>query len=264
MARQQLRSNQLITTFGPGAMVDLPHNSIIIGGLESWRYDRDKPCEVTEPRLSAKLGRIFGTKSLRLKMPPPASDSPFVGGRITPGVGGYVFPHWFMVQKVELSPAKHKRRRLVHKDELTPKARFQLDKKSWPVVPIRFVRACRKGHVGDIQWREFVHGGPCLCHMPLWLEERGTTGDLSDIWIVCECGAIRCVRESAQEKALGGCNGSRPWLGDFDQKGCGEDNRLLIRTASNAYFPQVIVSDFHSGQPEQSRRDCSGDVGQPF
>jgi hypothetical protein len=240
MARQQLRSNQLITTFGPGAMVDLPYQSIIIGGLEHWTYQKDKPCLCEEPRLSVKLGRLFGKKSVELKTPPPASDSPFAAGAVTPGVGGFIFPHWFIVQKVELSPKKHKRRRLVQKSEITPSSKYEIEGKNHSVVPVRFVRACRKGHVGDIQWRGFVHCGEDLCHMPIWMEERGTTGDLSDIWIVCECGAVRCVREATHVNALGNCNGSRPWLGDTDEKGCGDPNRLLVRTASNAYFPQVM------------------------
>jgi hypothetical protein len=211
MARQQLRSNQLITTFGPGAMVDLPQQSIIIGGLEHWSYQKDKPCTCEEPRLSVKLGRLFGKKSVELKTPPPASENMFAAGTITPGVSGFIFPHWFIVQKVELSPKKHKCRRLVQKSELTPQSKFGIEGKNHSVVPVRFVRACRKGHVGDIQWRGFVHQGEDLCHMQIWMEERGTTGDLSDIWIICECGAERCVREATHEKALGICNGSRPW-----------------------------------------------------
>jgi hypothetical protein len=35
------------------------------------------------------------------------------------------------------------------------------------------------------------------------------------------------------------CNGSRPWLDDKDTV-CGEPNRLLLRNASNAYFPQML------------------------
>ena len=43
-----------------------------------------------------------------------------------------------------------------------------------------------------------------------------------------------------QTKALGNCDGSRPWLGPYTKEPCGEPNRLLIRTASNAYFPQLM------------------------
>jgi len=240
MSRQQLRANQLIHTFGPGSMVDLPANSIIVAGLERWSYDGSKVCDVIEPRLSAKIGRIFGRKSIPLKCPPPSPENVFVQGQRPSGVGGYIFPHWFIVQYVELSPGKHKRRRLVYKDELNDRSKFFVDDKARSVVPVRFVRACRKGHVGDIQWRLFVHRGEDMCFLPIWMEERGTTGDLSDIWIVCQCGANRCVREATHQEALGKCNGSRPWLADFDLDKCGEDNRLLIRTASNAYFAQVL------------------------
>ena len=76
-----------------------------------------------------------------------------------------------------------------------------------------------------------------------WIEERGTSGDLSEVWIRCECGkAKRSVGEAAmmQTLALGNCDGSRPWLGPYTKEPCGEPNRLLIRTASNAYFPQLM------------------------
>ena len=32
----EIRQSQLITTYGPGARVDLPKQSVVIGGLESW------------------------------------------------------------------------------------------------------------------------------------------------------------------------------------------------------------------------------------
>jgi hypothetical protein len=46
--------------------------------------------------------------------------------------------------------------------------------------------------------------------------------------------------------ALGFCKGWRPWLGNNSREQCGGGdsgtliNRLLIRSASNAYFPQVL------------------------
>ncbi len=35
-AHGQIRQGQLITTYGPGALIDLPRDSAIIGGLETW------------------------------------------------------------------------------------------------------------------------------------------------------------------------------------------------------------------------------------
>lgn len=246
MSRSQLRANQILTTFGPGAMVDLPEKSVIIGGLHKWVYEKDKPCIVEEPRLAAKLARLlrrqddsFKRMTIQLRTPPPSADVMYQKGQVTPGVTGYEFPHWHIVQFVELSPKKHRRRRLVLNTSLEKNGRFKFKDKSQSVVPVRFVRACRKGHVGDIQWREFAHGGTTACQQDLWMEERGTTGDLSDVFIVCECGAERCMREAAQPGTLGKCNSSMPWLDDFDSP-CKESNRLLVRTASNAYFAQTL------------------------
>jgi hypothetical protein len=74
------------------------------------------------------------------------------------------------------------------------------------------------------------------------MEERGTSGDLDEIWIVCDCGAARAMSQAARMelRALGSCNGSRPWLGAGTRESCDQANRLLIRSASNAYFPQPL------------------------
>ncbi|MBM3793881.1 MAG: DUF1998 domain-containing protein [Acidobacteria bacterium] len=240
--RSQLRSNQIITTFGPGAMVDLPEKSVIVAGLHEWHYKKDKPCLIKEPRLAAKVGRLLNRPSVELRSPPPAEDLRFTKGMVQPAITGYVFPHWFIVQKTEKTPAAHRRRRLVLRDQLKNGRFFDSsDKKTYSVVPVRFVRACCKGHVGDIAWRNFAHRGADICAADLWIEERGTSGDLSEIWIVCECGANRCMREAAEHDShsLLMCNGSRPWLDDKDSA-CDQPNRLLLRNASNAYFPQLL------------------------
>ena len=246
MSRQQIRSNQLITTFGPGAMVDLPDKSIIVAGLDEWAYEGHKHCLVDEPRLAAKIARLlrksypgFRGQSIELRTPPPAGEAMFQRGQIMPGVTGFIFPHWFISQKVDISPEKNRRRQLVIQQQLEESGRFRINGKAFPVVPVRFVRACKNGHVGDIKWRDFAHHGATSCQMNLWMEERGSTGDLTDVWIICECSARRCLRDATEPGSLGQCNGSRPWLDDSEGF-CKEANRLLIRTASNAYFPQTL------------------------
>ena len=70
-----------------------------------------------------------------------------------------------------------------------------------------------------------------------------TSGDLAEIVVRCECGSQRPLGEAAfaERRLLGHCDGSRPWLGPYYAKeACGEPNRLLVRSASNAYFPQVM------------------------
>jgi len=234
----QLRQSQVITTFGPGAMLDLPNHSVLVGGLDYWTGRGE---EIHEPRLVAKLLPLVDVSSLKLFTPPPDQEDPTAPQT---GISAWQFPEWFITQDiVPTDPAATVRSRRLIKRTALYKGKFvDEDKRKWSVVPVRFVRACRAGHIGDIDWRFFVHAGPSECNLPLWIDERGTSGDLSDVSIRCECKSQRLLGEAAnlQLRALGICDGSRPWLGPHTKESCGEPNRLLIRTASNAYFPQTM------------------------
>ena len=73
MATQELRRSQLVTTFGPGAMIDLPDESVIVAGLEHWHYDAARIPSIDEPRLVEKLKRTLERDTLTLRSPPPAA-----------------------------------------------------------------------------------------------------------------------------------------------------------------------------------------------
>ncbi len=95
----------------------------------------------------------------------------------------------------------------------------------------------------DIDWRAFIHNGTTNCRRTIYLEERGATSDLRQIVAACDCGARRPMYDASEpgSKALGPCNGYRPWLGiNARDERCDLFNRLLVRTASNAYFPLVF------------------------
>jgi len=49
MSKSEVRSSQLLTTFGPGAMMDLPDGSVIVGGLDNWRYASGAQQLIDEP-----------------------------------------------------------------------------------------------------------------------------------------------------------------------------------------------------------------------
>lgn len=172
--------------------------------------------------------------SPRLYAPPPAPSEPWAQAQ---GIGAWRFPQWFVVQD-DPTGERERSRRLVHRRSLDDRGRFD----GREVVPTRFVRACPRGHVDDLDWAEFVHGPDSRCRRQLWLDEQGTSGDLSELRVRCECGKSRLLYEATEldQKPLGVCGGSRPWLGRHTDEPCGQPSRLLIRTASNAYFPQVV------------------------
>lgn len=229
----QLRQSQIITTYGPGALIDLPQHAAIMGGLDVWPNPGDLD-EIVEPRLTRALRNLTGVPSPRLYAPPPAPDEPWAPSK---GIGAWRFPEWFVVQEGG-GGERERSRRLVHRRSLDERGRFD----GQSVVPTRFVRACPRGHVDDLDWQGFVHGPNGNCRRQLWLDERGTTGDLAELTIRCECGKRRSLYEAAEldQNPLGTCRGTRPWLGLNTEEDCNQPSRLLIRTASNAYFPQIV------------------------
>ncbi len=231
-AHGQIRRGQVITTYGPGALLDLPKYSVVVGGLDTWPTNLE---EIFEPRLTRKLEDMTGIASPGLFAPPPDTNDPREPAR---GIVVWRFPEWFIVQDEGGLEDRKRSRRLVHRKALDDKGRFDRRK----VVATRFVRACPKGHVDDLNWRQFAHGTGDNCRRQLWLDERGTSGDLADLIVRCECDQSRSLYEATQLElmSLGTCQGARPWLGRNANEDCHLPSRLLIRTASNAYFSQIV------------------------
>lgn len=233
-AQGQVRRSQIITTYGPGALIDLPKHSAIVGGLDTWPKTSDLE-EIVELRLAQKLQTMTGVTAPKLFAPPPDSNDPRQPAR---GIGVWRFPEWFVVREEGGGEERERSRRLVHRKGLDEKGRFE----GRQVVATRFVRACTKGHVDDLDWHQFVHVAEDNCRRTLWLDERGTSGDLADLVVRCECKKSRGLHEATvlELYPLGICRGARPWLGRNSNEDCNQPSRLLIRTASNAYFPQVV------------------------
>ncbi len=250
MTKNAQRMSQLISTFGPGAMIDLPTRSVIVGGLEQWDMKGNAFTTLSEPRLTARLeqllkgqNRLDPSANLSLRTPPSSNNS---RNGVPNGVAAPVFPTWFVCEQIELVQSvtlSKRRRRLVRWQDLDSKGRrrFQFDDgRKTDVTPIRFVCACDKGHLQDIDWRWVVHGG-ATCQEPMWIEEKGTSADPADTGIICGCGKHLSLQDTFQPGRLGKCRGERPWLLDRDPDGCGDNLKLLTRTATNTYFPQVYT-----------------------
>jgi len=242
----QIRQSQVVTMFGPGAMLDLTDHAVIVAGLDHWTGYKEYP--IHEERLAAKVKALLDVPSIEFYAPPADKDDPTAA--IT-GITAWLFPEWFVAQYEERNPATGARSRpLVYRLDLSRGQLYQRDKKPYKVVPVRFVQACLRGHVSDIDWRVFVHGREDKCQRSLWMDERGTSGDLTEITIRCECKKDRqlSVATKMNDVPLGHCNGPRPWLGNFSREKCGggdpgakaQINRLLVRSASNAYFAQTL------------------------
>lgn len=240
-----LRQSQLLTTFGPGAMVDLVNRAVVIGGLEHWGFGRagfqalddERLRRSLLPRLEA-LDPHLGLATEGYFRMPPAGDArepmPDVGVR------ALEFPRWLVCQGCKrLASARDgfqnkegKNGRYLHECASNKKAK---------AVPVRFVAACPGGHLTDYPWLAFVHGErEAACDRPELYLREGATGDFSKIHVECAtCDARRPLNDAVNMRYQ--CGGDRPWLGGPDaNERCGRKMELLVRTASHAYFSQVV------------------------
>ncbi len=276
----RIRRSQVLTTGGPGALVDLVEHAVIIKGPDNWKYESDDEGFFDEPRLAGQaLAFLLQTpgwnrKYVRLRRP-PSSDEDSPGPHR--GMHAREFPSWYLCQRCNSlvkRDALDGRRRHTCTDDPGPK------NKPVPTVPIRFVNACAKGHIQDIDWRRFVHRNefveevdkPYRClqdpkiqmsvnrdgyrySADLMLRTAGTSGGLNDLVITCRrCGKGRGLQDLTQPKVFGTCSAWRPWLANNDDR-CDQDAKLLIRTGSNAWFP-IVYSVLSIPEPQRDLKQA--------
>jgi Domain of unknown function (DUF1998) len=244
----EIRRSQILSTYGPGAMVDLPNHAVVIGGLNYWSsLGRTR---IYEDRLAAKVGQILQTPPIAMYTPPV--DVSETGAKT--GITTFTFPTWFVAQVNEtymFAGREYRTRPLVPYGQLEDKGkRFKFNNKKVPVVPVRFVQSCVNGHLHDIDWRAFVHERfDHKCFSQLYLDEGGSGNDFAEIYVRCEaCKKRRALGKAKIKTVLGPCPGSRPWLGPdklsrescLTEKGAPEYAKLLVRSASNSYFSQTL------------------------
>ena len=236
----QIRLSQMITTFGPGAMVDLVDQAVVVGGLDFWSYDARGMKQVADPRLRDALAERFQAVGRELSdehsfREPPAGDDRDPSR--ASGVQVLEFPQWFVCQNprchalARSDGLERKRGRYVHACER---------RASSDCVPVRFVGACKNGHLEDFPWIFYAHQDRGRCAAPSLRLVEGRSGDFSEIQVRCACGAAKPLSHAVAPDANPLCRGERPWLGPDGREGCQERLRLLVRTASNAYFAQVV------------------------
>jgi hypothetical protein len=236
----RIRRSQIVTTFGPGAMVDLINDAVLVAGLDFWRFDpRTGPTPVQEPRLRAQLAKKLQKAGRPLRVD-NAFLAPPIGLDASPdqrcGIQALVFPHWFVCQNPTCRALVRASDGLVLK---SAKYVHVCGRTESATVPVRFVSTCKRGHLDDFPWLFFAHRGPNQCAAPRLSLHEGATGDFSTIEVRCSCGASRRMKDASIAKANPRCRGRRPWLGGEGTEECTEPQHLLVRTASNSYFTQV-------------------------
>ena len=249
----ELRPSQILTTFGVGAMVDLPHLSVMVMGLDDWPTQHSQ--EITEERLLLSVQKVLGPQVQQLLSPPQVEET--FGAHANwfdeahqVGVPVAPFPRWMVCSSCRLLAPVHAglfepRVEAFHPDRARYVHNCTTRGRAPAVVPARFVAACEKGHLGDFPWLEFLHGAGSGCKGPLFLYEVGPSGEAADIQVECKgCGKRRRMAEAfgAQNvQQMPPCEGRSPHLRSVDPEGCGVEHVTpILQGASNSWFPVML------------------------
>lgn len=243
-----VRPSQLLWTYGPGALVDLPNLSVVTMGLDRWEISRCPPIE--EARLLEAVRRVLGQQVERLRMPPIIKDenaSPFTPeGKI--GVPVRPFPRWLRCVRcgllAEFDSGLFTIKENPYRPDQTHFIHTSCEKGSHSdAVPARFLLACRNGHLDDFPWHYFVHGGTTACKGTLRFFERGASLQTENLWVKCDdCGAARSLVHAFGEKAkdsIPACRGRHPHL-DVYNENCDQPARAVLLGATNSWFPITL------------------------
>lgn len=218
----EVRPGQLITTYGPGAIMDSVKDSLVILDIPYWKHN-------LEPIYDKKLS-AFLRKDIFKKIPTK-------GKQDLPSIP---FPNYHVC-------SNNKCRRL-----FDIKASFDIDSYlkdgplcpecEWKSYPSRFVISCDKGnHLDDFPWHWWVHRkkGNLECNGKMKLTNSGNNSGLTSMSVSCEkCGEWNDMGGATQKASFSDlkCRGNHPHRLN-EKSPCAEEIIPLQRGASNVYFP---------------------------
>ena len=242
----EIRPSQILWTYGPGSIIDLPNISVITMGLNFWNPEICTP--IDEARLLKIVQKILGPQVKKLYMPPIAEEetNPFSAeGKI--GIPVEPFPRWLRCVKCGLlaeydsglfelksNPFRPERTHFVHKN---------CEKGSYAdAVPSRFLLACRNGHLDDFPWHWYVHSGASTCKGTLRFYEDKASLQTENLWVRCdECHTSKSLAFAFGMEAkdnLPACRGRHPHLHKYEE--CDEEPSTILLGATNGWFPVTV------------------------
>ncbi|MFC4557302.1 DrmB family protein [Virgibacillus kekensis] len=209
----ELRPSQLIFHHGPGAIVDMLDQSVMIMGADTWKL-WDVPTHYDD-----RVSRLFGVDYIKLLNGNPQNLE----------IKARPFPKWKVCPKCGMMTKSRETECYFCKRD---------HDESINLFPSRFVLACENGHISDFPWEDWVHDGKCCKNPILKMKSDGVVGSLADM-------TVRCVKCKSKPKSLAkimkeerNCTGERTWLGD-SQKGCNVRMQTVLRGASKLYSPVI-------------------------
>ncbi len=262
-----MRRSALIGPWGVGAIVPFPNDeSLMIAGLDMWRYNDPTAFIIKDERLQRRLG------VQELRWPPDFRENNADPQNCNLKIPAVRFPQWHYcpfcgtMEKTTLYQQQPECECYPWPNGRTCNPSFRRKRK---LIPERFIVICPDGHIDDFPVAEWLHHGSGHAYRPI--EEGGkckirrSTGGasaaLSGVFYECACGAKRSIAGATKPGALAKigykCKGSKPWLGietDEDHPCGSTDARVVLRGATNVWFADTRSSIYIPTDDEQATK----------
>lgn len=256
------RPSSLLYTYGPGAIMDLPHFTVMPSGLDDWERiwkRRDGVPTIAAPALLEAVRTLLRHRVTELRPFPHQPDTTqfdSIGRDL--GVPARVFPQWMRCTGCDrLAPISSFTYRNTNPYQ-PHEAIFEhaqcsgrqgggppRKNRRQPTVTARYLITCEDGHLDEFPYDWFVHEGarcPDADAPVLKMEDR-VGGQGASAVIKCDsCGANRpmnTVQGEVGRDKLPSCRGRHPHLDGFTPSGCTKRPRLILVGASNLWFPAL-------------------------
>lgn len=234
----EVRKTQLITTHGPGAIVDFVNDTVMIAGIDHWDWDRKEPGNshiVNHENLQNLLDVDYFVE-------PKIDDRrrPFFADK-SEDIPAYRFPEMMYCTSCK---------RLYHWSA------FKNRTYNWQkcfcgqetLLASRFVVICENGHIEDFPYFEWVHWGmECPSGKPkesLSMFNIEGRSSIESLVVKCNnCGSVRKMVSAFNQGSLRDikqCSGNSPWLSTKKGNDCDKQLVTRLRSSSSVYFPAIV------------------------
>ena len=249
-----IRPSQVTRTFGPGSIYDNQRDSMIIMGLDFWKDEKFK--SITDQILLQEIKKNNkGFDNVDRLVSVSSFEDPDTPGTIPIRS----FPTWGFCPRCDklVSGRNTKTGKGKYCNSSECHTRYKNEQIDVPkTYPVRFVAACKKGHLDDFPWYEWVHRSKT--------EKDACSREDAELYLLddsksmsLDSKTVRCKKCDARDQKMSmalsknglqfigfNCTKRKPWLDKYSRSCEDEDGepipmKGLFKGATNIYFPLV-------------------------
>ena len=272
-SEKPMRRSALIGPWGVGAIVPFPNDeSLMIAGLDMWRYNDSRAFVIKDERLQKRLG------VQELRWPPDFRERNVDANNCNLKIPAVRFPTWHYcpfcgtMEKTTLYQQQPVCKCYQWKNGRVCNPNFRRKRR---LIPERFIVICPDGHIDDFPVEEWIHHGSGYEYHPdkcvIRRSTGGTSAGLSGVFYECSCGAKKSIAGATKQGALERigykCRGGKPWLGITcdEEHTCGNtDVRVVLRGATNVWFADTRSSIYIPTDGNQNSQKLLGILDEYF